>query len=289
MDIPVPGSRGRVPVSVVIACYCCTRTIRDTVYSVICQSAWPEEIILVEDCSGDGGQTLALLEAIKSEFQKEIRILVLPLLENLGPGEARNAGWALASQEFIAFLDSDDTWHPRKLEIQLGWMLAHPHFVLTCHDTKVCTNGRHLPLLNIELHGRVVLWRRLLFINDIALRTVVIKRLITQRFPAGARYAEDFSLWIRILLEGGSVMRLNIPLACSYKPDFGDGGLSSHLPEMHMGVLRCLDTLFQDSLISRRLYFLAVLFEVLKYWRRLSVSHAQRAIRPMKTLLSYLA
>lgn len=250
------------------------------------QSAWPEEIILVEDCSGDSGQTLALLEAIKSESRGETPIRILPLHENLGAGEARNAGWAVASQDFIAFLDADDTWHPRKLEFQLGWMLAHPHCVLTCHDTQVCTYEGPPPLLNTELHVQVVLWRRMLFINDIATRTVVLKRQIIHRFPDGVRYAEDYALWMRILLEGGSAMRLKLPLACSYKEEFGDGGLSAHLLEMHRSVLLCLDMLFRDSLISRRLYLVAFLFEVLKYWRRILVIGAKRVTRLAATMFS---
>lgn len=239
---------------------------------------WPEEIILVEDCSGDSGQTLARLEDIKTELQGEMQIIVLCLPENRGPGEARNAGWSVACQEFIAFLDADDTWHPGKLEIQIGWMLAHRHYVLTCHDTTVCTRERRPPLLDKALQEHVVSWRRLLFRNDIATRTVVLKRGIPQRFPSGARYAEDYGLWLRILLEGGRAMRLSLPLACSYKAEFGAGGLSGDLTEMHRGVLRCFDMLFRDRLIPWNMYILAVAFEVLKYWRRVFVAPASPTI-----------
>lgn len=284
MDIPVPGSRGKLPVSVVIPCFRCTYTIRATVNSVLFQTAWPEEIILVEDCSGDSGQTLALLEAIKSESRGDANIRILSLQENVGPGEARNAGWAVANQEFIAFLDADDTWHPRKLEIQLGWMLAHPHCVLTCHDTRVCTNFELPLLLNRKLKEQEVMWRRLLFRNNIATRTVVLKRRITQRFPAGARYAEDYGLWLRILLEGGVAVRLIIPLACSYKAEFGAGGLSGNLIGMHKGVLLCFETLFSECLISQLMYRLAVAFEFLKYWRRIIVTVAKRGLRAIRNI-----
>jgi teichuronic acid biosynthesis glycosyltransferase TuaG len=286
IDILVPGSRGKLPVTVVIPCYRCTRTIRATVNSVILQSAWPEEIILVEDCSGDSGQTLALLETIKSESQGEIKIRILQLQENLGPGEARNAGWELASQDFIAFLDADDTWHPRKLEIQLGWMLAHPYCVLTCHDTVICNNSRMPPLLSTEPEEQLVMWRRMLFRNEIATRTVVLKRRIIQRFPEGVRHGEDYALWLRTLLEGAIAVRLNLPLACSYKSEFGAGGLSANLAEMHRGVLRCYVTLFRERLISRSLFFLAVVFEVLKYWSRISITVARRGMRACQIVFS---
>ena len=203
MEVTAPGSGGKVPVSVVIPCYCCRHTIRAAVDSVVNQTVWPVEIILVEDCSGDGGQTLALLETIRLEFQEVIRVVVLSLPENRGAGEARNAGWSVADQEFVAFLDADDTWHPQKLEIQVGWMLAHADYMLTCHDSKVCSGSRPPPLPVGAMMMRAVEWRPLLFRNEISTRTVVLRRGIAQRFPLAIRHAEDYQLWLRILLGGG--------------------------------------------------------------------------------------
>ncbi len=270
IDVLVPGSIGKLPVSVVIPCYRCAHTISAAVDSVMSQSAWPEEIILVEDCSRDGGETLNILESIETELRGRMRIRILCLSENLGPGEARNAGWSLAGQEFIAFLDADDTWHPRKLEIQIGWMLAHLDYELTCHDTKICSKGGRPPSLDKAIRTKSIRQLSMLFRNEIATRTVVLKRRITHRFPAGLRHAEDYGLWLRILLEGGHAMRLCLPLACSYKAEYGAGGLSGNLTAMHRGALYCLEMLFRDRLISRSIYFLAVAFEVLKYWRRIA-------------------
>lgn len=287
MGVSVPGSRGKLPVSVVIPCYRCTHTIRAAVDSVMNQTAWPEEIILVEDCCGDSGQTLTLLESIKTELQGEMKIIILPLPENRGPGEARNAGWSVAGQEFIAFLDADDTWHPRKLEIQVGWMMNHRDYVLTCHDSKDCSKEILPTLPTKAVREQAARWCRLLFRNDIATRTVVLKRRITQRFPSGVRHAEDYGLWLRILLEGGCAMRLRLPLACSYKAEFGVGGLSKNLMAMHKGALHCFETLKRDRLISRSMYFLAVAFEVLRYWRRIVITVARRGKRLNKNVSSH--
>lgn len=287
IEVSVPNSKGKLPVSVVIPCYRCTHTIRAAVNSVMNQTVWPMEIILVEDCCADGGQTLSLLEKIKTELQGEIRIKVLSLPENRGPGEARNAGWSVAGQEFIAFLDADDTWHPRKLEIQIAWMMAHPDYVLTCHDSMVCSKGGLPPLPTKAVQEQTVRWRLMLFRNDIATRTVILKRRITQRFPAGVRHAEDYGLWLRILLEEGAVMRLCLPLACSYKAEFGAGGLSGDLAAMHKGSLNCFERLFEDRLISWSMYFLAVVFETLKYWRRIAVTVSRRGSRLDKSISSH--
>lgn len=282
MEVAAPGSGGKVSVSVVIPCYRCCHTIGAAVDSVVNQTVRPVEIILVEDCSSDGGQTLALLEAIRLELQGMIRVVVLSLPENRGAGEARNAGWSIADQEFVAFLDADDTWHPKKLEIQVAWMLAHADYVLTCHDSKVCSGIRPPPLPVGTMPMRRVEWRLLLFRNEIAMRTVVLRRGIVQRFPLAVRYAEDYQLWLRILLEGGAAMRLCLPLACSYKDEFGAGGLSGDLIAMHRGVVRCFSDLRNDHLISRSMYYGAMVFEEIKYWRRIMVTTVSRRRRRLE-------
>src|SRR5258706_14692588 len=97
------------PVSVVVPCYRCADTIERAVRSVAAQTLRPAEVILVDDGSPDG--TGAALERLRERFGADwIRIVRLP--RNLGSASARNAGWELATQRYVAFLDSDDAWHP---------------------------------------------------------------------------------------------------------------------------------------------------------------------------------
>lgn len=267
--------KNRLPVSVIVPCYRCTNTISAAIHSIISQTELPCEIILVEDCSSDNGETLALLERIKSELQALVCIKVLALPKNLGPGEARNAGWFVAEQEFVAFLDADDTWHPKKLEIQVSWMLEHPDFDLTCHDTQVCSRQDQLcsPLGVMQI--RQLDWIFLLFRNEIATRSVVLRRDIVHRFQMGIRRAEDYQLWLRILIDGSRAARIRLPLAYSYKHEYGESGLSADLYAMHMGVLRCIKELEEEGIIPQPLHFIATWFEKLKYMLRLIV----RAVR----------
>ena len=118
------GDLGKVPVSVIIPCYRCADTIKRALGSVIAQTLPPEEIILIDDFSNDDGVTLTTLNYLRQMHQKtSIKIVLLD--KNSGPGSARNAGWKEASQPYLAFLDADDSWHPKKLEIQYQWMVAH--------------------------------------------------------------------------------------------------------------------------------------------------------------------
>lgn len=270
----VPG--GMVPVSVIIPCYRCHSTIERAVTSVLNQVALPAEIVLVEDCSNDEGKTRSALDAILRRYQGHVRIISISLPENRGAGEARNAGWALATQQLVAFLDADDSWHPSKLAIQAGWMLANPEYRLSCHESQICDNERLLVLPHGAMRQQELSLLGLLIKNDIATRTVMLRRSIAERFPDAVRYAEDYQLWLRVILNGGLAMRLCLPLACSYKDDFGAGGLSQNLSAMHFGVLQCFKSLRKDRLISKPTFFLVTLLETLKYWRRKLITTLNR-------------
>ena len=74
-------------------------------------------MIIVDDGSTDGSA-----ELIRGIIEKEPRIKLIALDENVGAAEARNVAISMAKGRFIAFLDSDDLWMPEKLEHQLGYM-----------------------------------------------------------------------------------------------------------------------------------------------------------------------
>jgi len=91
--------------------------VLETVDSVRAQTFEDWELILVDDCSQD--QTRVLLDRLAIE---DPRIRVRYLEKNSGPAVSRNTGIELAQGRFIAFLDSDDVWHPEKLARQVRFM-----------------------------------------------------------------------------------------------------------------------------------------------------------------------
>jgi glycosyltransferase involved in cell wall biosynthesis len=99
-------------VSVVIPAYNAERFIAEAIQSVLDQTYEVTEIIVVDDGSADDTSQVAAGYA-------RTRVIKQP---NGGPGAARNTGINAASGEWIAFLDSDDLWLPRKTEIQLGYV-----------------------------------------------------------------------------------------------------------------------------------------------------------------------
>ncbi len=266
----------RAPVSVIIPCYRCADTIGRAVESVICQTAPPEEILLIEDGSDDGGETLASLYRLQQKHQGETSIRAIPLSENSGPSGARNAGWEAATQPYLAFLDADDSWHPQKLEIQYQWMAAHPEVVLTGHQSVWIRQGNLFPDLPSTIQARAIGRVRLLLSNCFPTRSVMLRRSIAYRFDPTRRYAEDYLLWLKIVLNGESAWLLGAPLAYSYSADFGGVGLSGDLWQMEKGELDAYQQLYLCRLISWLALVGLMLLSLVKFLRRVVVCRLRR-------------
>lgn len=115
MNIPAPA------VSVIIPAFNRAHCVAHAVESVLAQTFQDVEIIAVDDGSTDG--TAEVLE----KFGDRVRLI---RQKNRGVSGARNTGVKAARGEWIAFLDSDDRWHPEKLERQLN--------ALQKYSAKVC-------------------------------------------------------------------------------------------------------------------------------------------------------
>ncbi len=112
-------------VSVVIPVYNGAATIGRALESIFAQTFTDNEIIVVDDGSTD--RTRAILE----QYGDRVRLVVQP---NCGPAAARNNGARHSSGEYLAFLDADDVWMPRKLELTVAAMLADPDAALVYSD-----------------------------------------------------------------------------------------------------------------------------------------------------------
>ena len=90
------------------------RFIAEAIASVQAQTMADWELLVIDDCSPDGSCGIARRMA-----NGDSRIKVLKNKVNQGVAATRNRGIDLARGTYIAFLDSDDRWHPKKLEQQL--------------------------------------------------------------------------------------------------------------------------------------------------------------------------
>ncbi len=255
-------------VSVIIPCFRCSKTIVRALASVAAQTLRPAEVILVDDASGDG--TRALLHELRAQHPPDWVKLVL-LDQNVGAGSARNAGWAVATQPLIAFLDADDAWHFRKMEIQYPYMHANPDVALCGHGYRLLKQGV-LPNWEISPCAAVTVgkWHMMLS-NRFVTPSVMLRRDIAHRFVDRQRYMEDHMLWLRVVCSGARVVKLPAELAAIYKDPFGVTGLSSQVWKMERSDLGNYRRLQQDHSLNTLQFGLLVTYSMLKYVRRLMI------------------
>lgn len=255
-------------VSVVIPCFRCAETIERAIASVAAQTLRPAELILVDDASGDG--TRDVLHQLSKQFNPEWIKLVL-LDKNVGAGCARNAGWAAATQTYMAFLDADDAWHSRKIEIQYAFMQANPYVALCGHGFRMLQDGG-LPHWNVDTEsGQTVSKWAMLVSNQFVTPSVMIQRKTSFRFIEQQRYMEDHMLWLQVVCSGARVVKLPVALTAIYKNQFGVTGLSSHLWPMERSDLGNYCRLYRDGCITGVQLALLVIYSLLKYVRRLVI------------------
>jgi len=227
----------------------------------------------VDDASGDG--TLHCLQKLATLYPPHwIRILALE--ENGGPGHARNVGWEAAREPYIAFLDADDAWHPRKLELQLHWMLAHPEVDLSGHQTCLMKEDDPVsPIIGTAVIDSTIVTPLskgfMLLSNQLATRSVILKRAITMRFRRRQR-AEDFLLWMQLLTVKHTCVRIELPLAFSFQPAFSGDGFSSDIWAHEKDELGALRTLNAEGALSWPVFALATAWSVTKFARRLLIA-----------------
>ncbi len=263
----------RVPVSAVIPCYRCSDTIRRAIGSIAAQTALPREIIVVDDGSADA--TPETLRQIAAEYPPGW-IKIMELAVNGGAGQARNAGWNAATQPYVAFLDADDAWHAKKLEIQYGWMQAHPEAQLTGHPTTWVRDGK-IPtdepasarIARIDPH-----W--LLLGNCFSLRSVMVRREFPIRFHREKRYMEDYWWVLQAAFSGYNIYRIELPLACMFKAPYGAGGLSSRQWEMEKSELDNYWGLKRTGKLGLLPALALTIYSLLKYAKRVAVAACLR-------------
>lgn len=181
-------------VSVIIPAYNAEAFISQTIESVLAQTYQQLEIIVVDDGSTDG--TCRILQ----RYGDCIRFLHQ---ENKGVSEARNAGVAIATGEYIALLDHDDLWLPEKLDKQIKILDADSDVALVYSDChRIDINGKLLfkkfDILRPH-RGRVL--AELFLENFIPCPTAVIRKQVLEKvgfFRPDLCFVEEYDLFLKV-------------------------------------------------------------------------------------------
>jgi glycosyltransferase involved in cell wall biosynthesis len=269
-------------VSVIIPYYNSANTIIRALESVTKQSFIDFEIILVDDGSRDNSHTIVddyIKKQNKIKFQHYFQ-------ENAGPAEARNFGISKSDAEYIAFLDSDDSWLDRKLEIQIKLMAENNIDLLGSNINIVEPNGKINRKYYIKRQWEYVSFNKLLFKHYFYTSSVVIHKKVLDNiggFPEKQKYAEDTLLFARITREYRTAVISDF-LVNAYKPLFGESGLSGNLRETNRYVLKNFEALRRENVNSQKkigqgLYVLILLFSNIKYFRKIFISFLRNVFK----------
>ncbi|MBQ3654800.1 MAG: glycosyltransferase [Synergistaceae bacterium] len=96
-----------VDISVIVPLFNAEKFIRVCINSVLAQTFGNFEVLIVDDCSADGG-----VELCRELYGKDERVRIILQPQNSGAGAARNRGLSEARGKYIAFIDSDDQMGP---------------------------------------------------------------------------------------------------------------------------------------------------------------------------------
>lgn len=180
-------------ISVVIPNYNRAELLKKAIQSVLAQTVEVDEILICDDGSTDNSKFV--VDSFKSN-----KIKWNKLKHSGTPAIPRNYGINISKGDWIAFLDSDDTWLPNKIENQL--LIINKYNCLA-----VCTevvSEKNISKLKISIDNiKKLTFRDLLKNNDITCSSVLISKKIIQKVgffseSSDLRAIEDYEYWLRI-------------------------------------------------------------------------------------------
>lgn len=213
--------------SVVIPNYNNGATLARAIDSVLAQRYPAHEIIVVDDGSSDDSRTVA------ARYGERVRYVYQP---NAGVSAARNRGAALATGDWLAFLDADDVFLPNRLEVHAAWIARDPGVGFLLADQEFRSPDGVLQQMAI---GASPFGRRLVeraggatempmgpddfgdFIGDgfAEIRALSLPRATFERlggFPVGKKIGEDLHFVVRLCAASASAGVVNLPVAIYY-------------------------------------------------------------------------
>jgi glycosyltransferase involved in cell wall biosynthesis len=188
-----------------VPAYQAVETIADAVVSALEQSSPPLEVIVCDDGSTDG--TAAVVERFRER-------VVLLRTEHGGVASARNCALRAARGDFVAPLDADDVFLPRRLEALGELAAARPDLDLLSTDVYLERDGETIGRYYAENRFEVADQRTAIFTSCfVGWPAARRERLLAiGAFDESFATGEDWDAWIRMVLDGARAGLVEEPL-----------------------------------------------------------------------------
>ncbi len=247
--------------SVVIPVLNGEKFISKAIESCLSQTVQPNEIVVVDDGSTD--QTEAVVRSIDSGLVRFIKSE-----EKVGPSAARNKGIRSATSSWILFLDADDIFHRRKIEIILHCIQNNKTIQAIGHSFAIIEDqefGNDLVRLSDAGLIRKLSVLQVLMRNPMVTPSLAVAKENGIFFNEKLSYAEDHDFILRTTQNFG-FWYIDVPLCYLHRLPLTLGGLSSSKWQMRKGEMR----MFIDFCKRSHLYLLIpffLLFSLMKHIR----------------------
>ncbi|XBH22172.1 glycosyltransferase family 2 protein [Jonesiaceae bacterium BS-20] len=267
-------------ISVVIPHFNSSATLARALASVERQTYQASEILVVDDRSTPQ-EVAAALEIIARI--PHARLIRQPV--NAGPASARNAGWNEAAGDWVAFLDSDDAWHPQKLELQIPVLADRRQPSMVGSQIVALGPSQDFPVLPVSTLTPIMplTRRRLLRTNPIPTSSVLLRASPELRFTDGRRYTEDYEVWLKAASINGGILLVDLPLVARFKSSYGASGLSANMLKMARGELETFVRVYNAGTISAVELALCLGWSAAKSVRRLAITGAKRLLKKVRS------
>ncbi len=190
-------------VSIIMPVYNGADFLSEAIESVINQTYPSWELLVSND-----GSTDKSLNVARAYAETEPRIIVVSDSVRGGPAVARNRAIDKARGCWLAFLDSDDTWHPEKLSLTLRF--AEDNNLALAYTAYTRLSGGRSAVIRVP---REITHRKLLLSNVVPTSTALVDlRLVSGLRMNEKHQPDDFIAWLQILREGLKAGGLMIPL-----------------------------------------------------------------------------
>lgn len=184
-------------VSVIMPAYNAEAFLEAAICSVMAQTMTDWELLVVDDCSADGSFAVAQKMAAMDG-----RITAMRNRCNMGVAKTRNRGIDLAKGRYIAFLDSDDIWHPEKLQKQINRIEESGAAICYCSYAIMDSAGNRIKA--DYLVPAAVTYGDILKENYIQCSAMLIPAETVKKIKFNTEfYHEDYVLGLDILRRGG--------------------------------------------------------------------------------------